>query len=288
MPRFWDRSRCLSLYLEELGRCSILTPQQESDLVARMGDDADDPFRYELATKHLRFVVHVARGYRNWGLPLEDLIAEGNLGLLQAARRFDPRRRLRFKTCAVWWIRKSILEALDRNGCLIRIPSYRLRAIREARATADHQPRESVRDDKRPESSRGLRLSRPEMEELLELRKAPVRLDQDDVQSVELRIRSNSPQGPRQDPAELLERNETNARLRRALVRLSPRKRLVLELHYGLNHDEPLSLKETGRKLGVSHERVRQIEVQARRELQRFLVRRSLPDYSRSGNQMGA
>src|SRR5882672_6063982 len=126
----------LSLYMAQIGRYPILTREQETELLARMSGDPSDRSRQDLVRSHLRFVISVAKAYRNRGLALEDLIAEGNVGLLKAALRFKPQRGVRFMTCAVWWIRKSIREALDRNNFLVRIPDNRLRAIRLLKSAA--------------------------------------------------------------------------------------------------------------------------------------------------------
>src|SRR5258705_9196476 len=124
----------MAAYFLEIHRFPLLTPERELDVTSRFHSDEREADLHQLVQSNLRFVVKIARQYEGGSLPLEDLVSEGNLGLLRAARRFDPARGNRFLSCAVWWIRKAILDALENRGALVRVPRHQVRKVRQARA----------------------------------------------------------------------------------------------------------------------------------------------------------
>ena len=257
-----------SRYLEEIALRPILTREQEQTLLLRMRHDPDSA-RQELVSSHLRLVVKVARRYRHLGLPLDELVAEGNIGLLRAARRFNPARGTRFMTCAIWWIRKSIFDALDRNSCLVRIPEHLLRGLR--RAQADRHRCAGRSEAPIDTSTISRRLTRVEIEELLEMKRHPLSLDfqpDDRASSGSLLFRLPDVRTP--GPVEVLLHHERRAWVRGAMTRLSGRELTVLQCRYGFDGADSRTLDQTGSRLGISGARVQQIEITARKKLRRY------------------
>ena len=271
-PREQDSS-ALTRYLSEIRERRALSREDEARL-ARSARRGDRQALNDLVEANLGFVAKVAFEYRNLGLPLEDLLNEGNLGLLNAARRFDAERGTKFITFAVWWIRKAILAALSQNVGLVRIPENHRRKLRRIRDAEQSLLRSLGRSPERDEIAGHLSHTRSQMDATLI----------HDMKGTSL----GEPLGPNSDTplSELLAddmaatgeedmlRSEATKLVIEALNELDPQEREVLEHRYGL-HDRPaLVLREVGRLMGVSRERVRQIEVKATRRLRRILLRR--------------
>jgi RNA polymerase primary sigma factor len=229
---------------------------------------------WELVESSLSFVVWVSRDYRDKGLPLEDLVGEGNLGLIEAARRFDPERGVRFTSFAVWWIRKAILDALYRQSSLVRVPDYLLREARVVERTRRNLGLTLGRMASREEIGRAAGVSSREVEKTLLLGRREVPLEDSARPGEPRRPTSRRETGTWGDPEEQLLRSQRRELVRRLLSHLSGPEREVVISRYGLNGGETRTLKETGERLGVSQERVRQIEVQAKRRLLKILHRR--------------
>ena len=175
--RFSDRSNAVSKYLQEMGQFSILSVEDEQALAASLAGKDKAAAITKLVESNLPFVWKVASDFRNSGLPFEDLLNEGNLGLLEAARHFDPGRGTRFITYAVWWIRKSILLALSRDIDLIRVPRYQIKKTRMLRAAETALASELGRKPEREEISRELRSPTVKIDKLLQVRQKPLSLD---------------------------------------------------------------------------------------------------------------
>jgi len=254
----------LSRYLEQVRRFPLLSEDEE----ARLADEIEagsDPAIGRLVESNLGFVVAVAREYRHHGVPFEDLLNEGNLGLVEAARRFDRRRGVRFVGYAVWWIRKRILRAIAERSTLVRLPDVQLKKLHEVRRAATRLRQSLGRDPSRSEISESLTLPAGTVEELLRLAPSMASLD--------------APAGERERPlADALGRIEPSTeqrlirrdalrRVARAFDRLAARQKIVLVLRLGLSGESPLTLHEVGERVGLSGERVRQIERQAHARL---------------------
>jgi RNA polymerase primary sigma factor len=248
-----EASTVVSRYLSEIRGCHPLSREQERDLSHRVREGHRDA-RDRLVEANLGFVVKVAKEYRNLGIPFEDLLNEGNLGLLEAARRFDADKGTKFITCAIWWIRKAILAALDEHSSLVRLPGYQKRKLREARAReADAEP------DARTGAGRGIH-----------------------VYSMD----ATSDEGPRSTFAERLTGSlggcpegrlisrEAQRLLDDAVMRLPEQERQVIVARFGLAGEPVRVLKDLGREMGLSRERVRQIEQRAIGRLQRLISHR--------------
>jgi RNA polymerase primary sigma factor len=258
-------SSSLDLYLDELSRYPLLTPEDE-DRVARQARTGDAAALDTLVRANLRFVVSVAKRYQNRGMSFSDLIQEGNVGLVTAARKFDPDQGVKFISYAVWWIRQAILAALAKQSRAVRLPLNR--ATELARVV---RVREELKQSLRREPSSaeiadlaGLDIATVNM--LRALNVSEVRLDapvgpSDDNQLVDRFLVDES------STEEGLERKLLKEQIARALQDLKPRDARVVRLYYGLQGEQEHTLEEIGQLLGVTRERVRQLRDRALREL---------------------
>ncbi|UCG74664.1 MAG: RNA polymerase sigma factor RpoD/SigA [Gemmatimonadota bacterium] len=242
-----------ALYLEEISRHPLLEPGEEVALARRVR--AGDRAALErLVTGNLRFVVSVAKRYRHVGVPLEELVTEGNVGLLQAAERFDERRGVRFTSYAVWWIRQSMIGAIREHASIVRVPA--------PKAGLDRGP---AGDPRRPFGVRYLSLDGP----------AGTARRAGGAPLGELLARQTGGS----DPAGRVDRRALRDVLQAGMELLDEREATVLRLCFGLDDGEPLDLREVGARLGVSRERVRQIRERALRRLRCGLLGRELESF---------
>ena len=265
-----ERGSSLSIYLRDIGAHPV--------------EDRDDP-RRALVTSNLGFVVKIAGEYRNLGLPLVDLIGEGNVGLIEGARRFDPARGIRFITFAVWWVRKSIRRALWQNATLVRVPARQLQRLRDLRDTERRLARALGREADREAIAKELRLPIARVDRLLQLKAPEVSLDEPCGRERDTPISDSIADSRARDPEQSLVQSESLRLVRRGLGRLRDCERAVLVDRFGLDGDRALTLTEIGEKLGVSRERVRQIELLARKRLRRVLAR---PAVRRNATRLSA
>ena len=255
----------LDRYLEELGRYPLLSPTEERE-TARSARSGDQAALERLIRANLRFVITVARRYRNKGLSLLDLVQEGNVGLVTAARRFDPDQGVKFISYAVWWIRQAILAALATQGRCVRLPLNRanelarmVRVRAELRQSLDREPTDK-------ELAQEARLSPASVQLAKRLSTSAVRLDApvgtDGDGELGERVLADET-----DVEEVVETRLLRRCIAASLKRLRPPAARVVRLYYGLQGEEPHTLEQIGRLLGVTRERVRQIRDQALREL---------------------
>jgi RNA polymerase primary sigma factor len=257
----------LRLYVRQIGNGPLLTREEERELARRK--DAGDPVaRRQLIEANLRLVMSITRHYTRAGVPLLDLIQEGNLGLMRAVEKFDYRLGYKLSTYATWWIRQAITRALADQGRSIRLPMHVAEQLREVLRTRRVLAQALNRDpsDEEVAKEAGIALSR--VQELLGLVQDPVSLESSvgDGESVygDL-IEDTASERPDHVAAVGFRSNE----LARALARLNPRMRYVLERRFGIGGD-PKTLEEVGATLGITRERVRQLETRALRELRMF------------------
>jgi RNA polymerase primary sigma factor len=256
----------LKLYVRQIGDGPLLTATEEREL-ARRKDAGDEAAKRQLIESNLRLVMSIARHYVNSGVPLLDLIQEGNLGLIRAVEKFDHRKGFKISTYATWWIRQSITRAIADQGRTIRLPVHVVDQVRRVTRTRRALAQKLARDPAPEEIAAQSGLDPGRVVELLELIEDPVSLetpvgDGDSVYS-DLIEDSHSPQ-----PEAVAAEHLREAEVQEALARLSDRMRSVIELRYGLAGNRPRSLEEVGAILGVTRERVRQLEASAFRELQ--------------------
>jgi RNA polymerase sigma factor (sigma-70 family) len=275
-PEAGNRSReLIALYLQEISRVKLLTAEEEQALARRV--QAGDPeAERQLVEANLRLVVKIARRYLNRGLSLLDLIEEGNVGLLHAARKFQPDRGTRFSTYATWWIRQAVVRALANQARTIRLPVH-VEALlgqfnRHRNALTQKLGRAPTTEEVAAEMGRPA----AELEQLESLRQRPISLDKptggDGAGSLGETVEDPGAQ-PGAGLAAVL---RARADLAGVLQDLPDRERTVVTLRFGLGGEEPLTLERIGQRLGLTRERVRQIEVGALKQLRRLLAARDV------------
>ena len=273
-----DRSS-LSLFLNDIQEYPLLTRAEETEL-ARKVRAGDSAAREKLIRSNLRFVVSIAKKYAGNGVPLEDLVNEGSLGLIKAAERFDPERGYKFISYAVWWIRQAILHSLSEAPRMVRLPMNRVGLAQRATRTARKLEQDLGREPYAEEIAQELSVTEREVAEVLSFSRGHVSLDEplsgegEDTTFVE-QIRDESTESPNSNLfAQRLGRD-----LRRALQHLTERERTILEKYYGLNDAAPMTLEEIGRELGYTRERIRQVKEQAIEKLRSRSQSRDMADY---------
>jgi RNA polymerase primary sigma factor len=257
----------LKLYVRQIGDGRLLTPSEEREL-ARRKDEGDEAAKRRLIECNLRLVMSITRNYTKAGVPLLDLIQEGNLGLIRAVEKFDYRMGYKLSTYATWWIRQSITRALADQGRLIRLPVHvadqvrrvvRARRMLAQKLNRDPTIREMAKESGFPESR---------VKQLLELVEDPVSLDTPVGDGDSLYSDLIEDESTKQPEAETAERLQS-VELQDALDQLEPRLREVLERRFGLCGRHPQTLEHIGKELGITRERVRQLETRALKELRR-------------------
>ncbi len=249
------------LYLQNIGRVSLLTREDEVRL-AKRAEQNDMAAKSALIEANLRLVVSVAKRYQGRGLTLLDLIQEGNMGLIRAVEKFDWRRGFKFSTYATWWIRQSMTRALADQSRTIRIPVHMVERLNKV-ARARRELSQELERDPTPQEI-GIRVDMPpdKVEELLKMSQDPVSLQApvgagDDTAEFGDFISDEA--GDR--PEEVVSKSLRNEDVQELLSRLPDRERRVIELRYGLDPEGPMTLDDIGKKVGLTRERVRQIEV---------------------------
>lgn len=273
-----ESNRSLSCYLEEIGRFEPLPPEKEVECAQRikMGDRAA---LKELTEANLRFVVSVAKDYQGQGLPLTDLINEGNLGLIKAAGRFDETRGFKFISYAVWWIRQSILQALAEHSRIVRLPLNRVGTISKITKTAEKLEAEIERSPREDEISRQLEITPDEVIDAMRISRrhhslnAPFR-DGEKNSLIDVIVDENqiAPDAP-------LMNESLKDEIRQALNTLKERERLVIKMYFGIDRDYALTLNEIGEEFSLTRERVRQIKEKAIRRLRHRSRSKTLRTY---------
>jgi RNA polymerase primary sigma factor len=255
----------LKLYVRAIGDGPLLTPAEEREL-ARRKDEGDEEAKKKLIESNLRLVMSITRNYTKAGVPLLDLIQEGNLGLIRAVEKFDYKLGYKLSTYATWWIRQAVTRALADQGRTIRLPVHVAdqvrRLMRARRQLAQKLNREPTEEELAKESG----FPEKRVHELLELVEDPVSLETpvgDGESMYADLIEDINSERPDETTSTKLRRTE----LAEALLRLNPRMRRVLSLRFGLNGEPPQTLEEVGAGLGITRERVRQLESRALREL---------------------
>jgi RNA polymerase primary sigma factor len=255
----------LKLYVRQIGDGPLLTVTQEREL-ARLKDLGDEAAKKKLIESNLRLVMSITRNYTKAGVPLLDLIQEGNLGLIRAVEKFDYKLGYKLSTYATWWIRQSVTRALADQGRTIRLPVHVAEQTRKVLRARRILAQKLNRDPEIPEIANEAGLTPERVQELLELIEDPVSLETPvgDGESVysDL-IEDTKSDRPETATAKMLRSKE----LAGALSRLTPRMRRVLALRFGLDGENPQTLEQVGVGLGITRERVRQLESRALREL---------------------
>jgi RNA polymerase primary sigma factor len=265
----------LQLFLREAGRHALLTAPQEVELAKKI-ERGDMNAKQHMIQSNLRLVVSIAKNYRNQGLPFLDLIQEGTLGLIRAVEKFDWRRGYKFSTYATWWIRQAVARALADKARTIRMPVHiveRLQKMNRAeRILWTQLGREPTLDEIAEEAN----LSLQQAKEVKAAARASTSLDQP-VGEQEDAVFGDFVAGDGPLPEEEVEISLRSEALRHALTALPWRERQVIVLRYGLVDSEPKTLEEIGRRLGLTRERVRQVEVESLKRLSKLQEMQALP-----------
>ncbi len=256
----------LDKYLQEIGKVDLITADMEVELAQRikMGDQV----ALEKLTKaNLRFVVSVAKQYQNQGLTLPDLINEGNLGLIKAAKRFDETRGFKFISYAVWWIRQSILQALAEQSRIVRLPLNKIGSINKINKTFARLEQENERPPSADEIAKELEMTVSEVKESMKISGRHVSMDAPLIEGENSNLYDVLNSGESPNPDKSLLHESLKIEILRALETLTPREADVLKLYFGLGDANPMTLEEIGETFDLTRERVRQIKEKAIRRL---------------------
>lgn len=257
----------LDRYLQEIGKVDLITADEEVELAQRIRN-GDTLALEKLAKANLRFVVSVAKQYQNQGLTLPDLINEGNLGLIKAAKKFDETRGFKFISYAVWWIRQSIMQAIAEQSRIVRLPLNKIGNINKVRRMFNELEQKYERDPLEHEIAECLELTADDVKISLKNTRrhvsmdAPLSNDEDSSNMYELMSNLDSP-----DPDKMLLNESLSNEIENSLKSIPAREAEVIRLFFGLNGRRPQSLEEIGLKFELTRERVRQIKEKAVRRL---------------------
>jgi RNA polymerase primary sigma factor len=263
-------SASLDKYLQEIGREELITAEEEVKLAQEIqkGDAAAERALEKLTRANLRFVVSVAKQYQNQGLSLPDLINEGNLGLIKAAKRFDHTRGFKFISYAVWWIRQSILQALAEQSRIVRLPLNQVGSLNKLNKTFSRLEQQFEREPLPEELSEILELPMDKVKDTMQLSGKHVSVDapfangDDNNSLLDVLVNHDSPRAD-----SLLIKESLKREIERSLSTLNEKEKEVVKLFFGLDVPHPLTLEEIGAKFCLTRERVRQIKEKAIRRL---------------------
>jgi RNA polymerase primary sigma factor len=266
----------LQLYLREIGQVKLLTPQEEIALAKRIRR-GDKQAREQMIKANLRLVVKIARDYEGMGLPLLDLINEGNIGLMKGVERFDPKKGAKLSTYASWWIKQSIKRALANQSKTIRLPVHVVDKVTHIRR-AEVKLRETFdRDPTDEELAHELDLDPRRIRQYRQASKAPVSLDAPIGDDESERVSEIVPDANAAAPFDRLVRETDTALVREVLATLDQRENKILAMRFGLEDGTQRTLEEVGARLGVTRERIRQIQDQALKKLRAKMEERDRP-----------
>lgn len=299
----------INQYLKKVAKIPLLTPEEEKEVARRAKEGDQEAFR-KLVESNLRFVINIAKQYLGYGLPLSELIAAGNHGLIEAAKRFDPDRGVKFISYAVWWIRQAIMQALSQQTGAVRIPLKQAHVINRIGSIYSRLFRELEREPTPEEvaieyskeilsrelerelgrkptkdeveqrfKKEGFKISPEEVEKCLQVCRIPLSLDapvgeNEDTFFVDFLSQHGTADVEERIITEVLEKEIGDM-----LDRLPEKERRVIELRFGLRGEEPKTLREIGDILNISRERVRQLETRALRKLRNMAMKRHLKDF---------
>jgi RNA polymerase primary sigma factor len=269
-------SDTLQLYLREIGQVKLLTPKEEI-MLARRVRRGDKQARELMITANLRLVVKIARDYQGLGLPFLDLINEGNIGLMKGVQRFDPRKGAKLSSYASWWIKQAIRRALSNTSKTIRLPVHvvdKMAHVRKAEArlqeTLDREPTDEEVADELGLDARRIRQYR-------DASRPPVSLDSPISADDSTAISEHVADANAAAPFDELVRNNDHALVQEVLATLDARESRILAMRFGLDDGQPKTLEEVGERLGVTRERIRQIQEEALAKMRVKIEKRNQP-----------
>ncbi|MBU1368006.1 MAG: RNA polymerase sigma factor RpoD/SigA [Bacteroidetes bacterium] len=268
----------LDKYLQDIGKEDMITADQEVEL-ARKIKAGDQKALERMVNANLRFVVSVAKQYQNQGLSLPDLINEGNLGLIKAARRFDETRGFKFISYAVWWIRQSILQALAEQSRIIRLPLNQVGSLNKVRKTSSRLEQEFERQPSSDEIAEKLDLPQHKIDSVLKISTRYISTDAPLKEDEDMMFLDSYVPEDAMDTDEPLMQESLGREIQRSLATLTEKEREVLNMYYGIGMSHGFTLEEIGAKFDLTRERVRQIKEKAIRRLKHTARSRLLKAY---------
>ena len=268
----------LDKYLQEIGKVDLITAEEEVELAQKIRA-GDENALDKLTKANLRFVVSVAKQYQNQGLTLPDLINEGNLGLIKAARRFDETRGFKFISYAVWWIRQSILQALAEQSRIVRLPLNKIGSINKINKMYAFLEQANERVPSAEEIAKELDMTISDVKESMKNSGRHVSMDAPFVQGEENSLLDVLENDGDEKPDDGLMNDSLRKEVQRALSTLTSREADVITLYFGLNGEHAMTLEEIGEKFNLTRERVRQIKEKAIRRLRHTSRSKTLKPY---------
>ncbi len=268
----------VQFYLRSIGRIRLLTAKEEIELARRiqMGDSLS---KKKLVQANLRLVVSIAKKYLGRGLPLLDLIQEGNLGLIRAAEKFDAEKGFKFSTYATWWIRQAITRALADKSRTIRVPVHMVETINNLRKVTRKLSQDNNRRPTLEELAQEMKISVEKVRDILAANRSPLSLDTPYGEEEDNSLAEVVEDASRASPEDSTAQNLMSQDIRGVLSMLTPREREIIILRFGLNDGKPRTLEQVGRLVGITRERTRQIEIKALRFLRQSHQGAQLKDY---------
>lgn len=269
----------LSLYLKEISKIPPITPDREKELGKLIQEEGDEDALNQLVEANLKFVVSLAKKYKNSGIPFLDLINEGNLGLIEAAKRFDPGKNVKFITYAVWWIRQAIIHAMAEQGRMIRLPVKKAIQLNKMNNKITQLKNRFDRSPTIQEIAKEMEMENEEVESLIINYSPPSSLSMIISEDGNYELGDIFEQEMNEPVDEKIIRESLNEQVHNIIKELNENEREILIMRFGLNGEEPKTLKEVGERIGLSRERVRQIENQAKLKLRKSTKCRQLLSY---------
>ncbi len=265
----------LDAFLKAISKIPLLTREEEIEL-AKRAKEGDKEALKKLVESNLRFVVSVAKKYLGCGLPLHDLIAEGILGLIEAARRFDPDKGVKFISYAVWWIRQSIMQALAQQTGAVKIPVKQAVLVNKITRSYGELLKKLGREPTTEELAEYVGMEPKEVERLLSICQVPLSLDTPIGDEEDTTFKDFLKGEGTAEVEEKVVQEELKQSIQEMLEQLTPQEKKIIIMRFGLDGNEPKTLREIGEKLGISRERVRQLETRAKKKMKEYALRKKL------------
>lgn len=266
------------MYLKEIGKIKLLTPEEELETAKRMAE-GDEEARKRMSEANLRLVVSIAKCYVGRGMQLLDLIQEGNLGLMKAVEKFDYTKGYKFSTYATWWIRQSITRAIADQARTIRIPVHMVETINRVLRTSHSMVQTLGREPTTEEVAKELHMDVPKVEEIMKIAQEPVSLETPVGEEEDSHLGDFIQDDDASQPSEEASYTLLREQLEDVLATLTPREQQVLRMRFGLQDGKPHTLEEVGKEFDVTRERIRQIESKALRKLRHPSRSKKLKDF---------
>ena len=265
----------LDAFLKAISKIPLLSREEEIEL-AKRAKAGDKEALKKLVESNLRFVVSVAKKYLGCGLPLHDLIAEGILGLIEAARRFDPDKGVKFISYAVWWIRQSIMQALAQQTGAVKIPVKQAVLVNKITRSYGELLKKLGREPTTEELAEYVGMDPKEIERLISICQVPLSLDTPIGDEEDTTFKDFLKGEGTAEVEERVVQEELKPSIQEMLEQLTPQEKKIIIMRFGLDGNEPKTLREIGEKLGISRERVRQLETRAKKKMREYALRKKL------------